>query len=138
TDYELSNLNPRVNPSYRPTLQFQFEQPLLQGFGVEINQIRSQHPDSILSQIRPVNTATDGILITRLRFDQQRAEFEKLVNYMLLNVEAAYWNLYGSYWGLYSREQALRQSFEAWRINKARFEAGKIPIQDLAQTRGQY
>src|SRR5262249_34106939 len=35
-------------------------------------------------------------------------------------------------------EQALRQAFEAWRINKARFEAGRVPIQDLAQSRGQY
>src|SRR5207247_2174782 len=31
TDYELSNLNPRINPSYRPALQFAFDQPLLQG-----------------------------------------------------------------------------------------------------------
>ena len=36
------------------------------------------------------------------------------VNVMLLNVETAYWNLYGSYWVLYAREQALRQAFEAW------------------------
>src|SRR5262249_36667666 len=28
-----------INPSYAPRLQFQFEQPLLQGFGVEINQV---------------------------------------------------------------------------------------------------
>ncbi len=47
----------------------------------------------------------EGILITRIRFDQQRAEFERNVNQMLLNVEVAYWNLYGGYWTLYSREQ---------------------------------
>ena len=40
TDYQDTNQAARVNPSYRPTLQFQFEQPLLQGFGVEINQLR--------------------------------------------------------------------------------------------------
>ena len=57
---------------------------------------------------------------------------------MLVNVEVAYWNLYGSYWSLYSREQALRQAFEAWKINRERFEAGRIPIQDVAQTRQQY
>ena len=38
----------------------------------------------------------------------------------------AYWNLYDAYWTLYSREQALRQAFEAWRINKSRFEAGQV------------
>ncbi len=137
TDYELSNLQPRVNPSYRPSIQFQFEQPLLQGFGIEINQLRSTHPGSQLTPF-PTGGRVEGILITRLRFDEQRAEFERNVNYMLVNVEYAYWTLYGSYWTLYSREQALRQAFEAWRINKARFEAGRVAIQDLAQSRGQY
>ncbi len=137
TDYENTNLPARVNPSYRPNVQFQFEQPLLQGFGVEINQLRAAHPGSILTPFQ--NTArVEGILITRVRFDQQRAEFERQVHTMLANVEIAYWNLYGSYWTLYSREQALRQSYEAWKINKERFDYGRIPIYDLAQTRAQY
>ena len=41
-----------TNPAYRPTLQFQFEQPLLQGFGVEINQLRPRHPGSVLTPFR--------------------------------------------------------------------------------------
>jgi outer membrane protein TolC len=126
-----------ANPAYRPSLQFQFEQPLLQGFGVEINQIRPTHPGS---QLTPFNVGgrVEGVLITRLRFDQQRAEFERNLHVMLVNIEVAYWNLYGSYWALYSREQALRQAFEAWKINRERFEAGRIPVQDMAQTRQQY
>jgi outer membrane protein TolC len=145
TDYELSNLSPRVNPSYRPALVFGFEQPLLQGFGVEINQLRSNHPGVAqggVSNLNPFQTGSvrgvPGILITRIRFDLQRAEFERNVSAMLLNVEAAYWNLFNAYWGLYSQEQALRQAYEAWKINRARFEAGRIPIQDYAQTRVQY
>ena len=52
TDYTLTNLtSQRVNPAYRPSLQFQFEQPLLQGFGVEINQLRTNHPGSILNPL---------------------------------------------------------------------------------------
>lgn len=82
--------------------------------------------------------ANEGILVTRIRFDQQRMEFERLVANMVLNVETAYWNLYGSYWALYAREQALRQGYEAWKISKARLEAGVITPADLAQTRGQY
>jgi outer membrane protein TolC len=137
TNYELSNLPNPVNPSYRPSLQFQFEQPLLQGFGVEINQIRPTHPGSVLTPFN-VGGRVEGVLITRIRFDQQRAEFERNVDILLVNVEVAYWNLYGAYWSLYSREQGLRQAFEAYRINKERFEAGRIPIQELAQTRQQY
>lgn len=137
TTYLLSNLRQAVNPAYQPTMTFSFEQPLLQGFGVEINQLRAQHPGSILNPF-PSLSRTEGILITRVRFDEQRADFERQVNIMLANVELLYWNLYGTYWALYSREAALRQSYEAWKINKARFEAGRIPIQDLAQSRQQY
>jgi outer membrane protein TolC len=125
------------NPAYTPKLTFQFEQPLLQGYGVEINQLRTAHPGSILT---PFSTSSrvEGILITRIRLDQERLEFERQIHIMLVNVEAAYWNLYGSYWALYSREQALRQAFEAWKINKARYEAGRVSIEDFAQTRGQF
>mgnify|MGYP000878045639 CR=1 FL=1 len=52
-------------------LQFQFEQPLMQGFGVEINQLRASHPGSILNPgVFQNATSTEGILITRIRFDQ--------------------------------------------------------------------
>jgi hypothetical protein len=75
------NLTPTVNPSYRPQLQFLFEQPLLQFFGVEINQLRTDQPGSqLVPGLRPSGgTRVEGILITRLRFDQQRAEFERRV-----------------------------------------------------------
>lgn len=145
TDYTLTNLPARFNPAYQPAIQFGFEQPLLQGYGVEINQLRNTHPGSllnpgILQQVVPADgvRADEGILITRTRYDQQRTEFERLVANLVLNVETAYWNLYGSYWTLYAREQALRQGYEAWKISKARLEAGVITPADLAQTRGQY
>lgn len=127
-----------TNPSYRPSLQFNFEQPLLQGFGVEINELRQAWPNSLLTPLTANLPTVEGILITRLRFDEARSDFARSVNYMLYNVETAYWNLYDSYWALYSREQGLRQAYEAWRINRDRLEAGRISRQDLAQTRQQY
>jgi outer membrane protein TolC len=141
--YTLTNLPSRVNPAYQPSLQFAFEQPLLQGFGVEINQLRQQNPNAELIQNGGVlsglpQPGVEGILITRLRFDQERAEFQRLVNFMLANVEFSYWNLYGAYWNLYAQEAGLRQSYEAWKIAREKLEAGKIAIADLAQTRGQY
>jgi outer membrane protein TolC len=137
--YTFTNLPARVNPAYQPQLQFQFEQPLLQGFGVDINQIRPNHPGSILSpQFNNPSPTPEGILITRIRFDQQRAEFERNVNQMLLNVETAYWNLYGSYWALYSREQGLRFAYESWKIVREQYRAGKASLADFAQAQGQY
>lgn len=128
-----------VNPSYRPRLQLLFEQPLLQYFGVEINQISPLQPGSLLVPgLRPSGNRTEGILITRLRFDQARAEFERNINFLLLNVEYAYWNLYGAYFTLYSREQGLRYALVSWQVNKERYDKGRISIQDLEQTRAQY
>jgi outer membrane protein TolC len=139
TAYQETNLPARVNPNYRPTLQFQFEQPLLQGFGVEINQVRSAHPGSVLTPgVLNTQTSAEGILITRLRFDQSRAEFERNVTNLLLNVEAAYWRLYGSYWNLYAQEQGMRQAFVAWQLSQAKFQAGRATKADVAQSRGQF
>ena len=137
--YTNTNLPARVNPSYRPSLQFGFEQPLLQGYGVEINQLRATHPGSVLNPgILNTSPTGEGILITRLRFDQARGEFERQINQMLLNVEVAYWNLYGGYWNVYSREQGLRFAYESFRQAKTKFEAGALSPVDFYQARGQY
>jgi outer membrane protein TolC len=127
----------RINPAIQPNVQFVFEQPLLQGFGEEINQLRDTHPGSVLLPF-PVLGQVEGILITRIRLDQQRAEFERNLNYLLLNVEAAYWNLYGAFYQLYSREEGVRYAYELWRLTKLGFDAGRATAQDLEQTRLQY
>jgi outer membrane protein TolC len=140
-----------VNPAYTARLQFGVEQPLWRDYGVEINQLIQTLapiaglgvPAQLASYIngrRPglPGTNPEGILLTRIRFDQSRAEFERKVNYMLVNVETAYWTLYSSYVDLYSKEQALRQAYETWRITKARFDVGQLSIINLAQTRAQY
>ncbi len=158
--YTFTNLPSRLNPFYQPSMQFTFEQPLLQGFGTEINQLRAFHPGSVLP-IAPPNSLTappastflpynfnnlsgvglglpPGILIARIRFNQNRAEFERNVNQMLLNVETAYWNLYGSYYQLYSREQGLRFAYETWKITGAQYRVGRVSLAALAQAEGQY
>jgi len=125
TTYTLTNLPARVNPAYRPTLQFNFEQPLLQGFGVEMNQIRPNHPGAIqlpgLQNLAPTN---EGILISRIRYDQERAAFERQIHAMVGNVELAYWNLYYAYWQLFAVEALLRFRFESLRIIETRAAAG--------------
>jgi outer membrane protein TolC len=139
TDYTYTNLPSRVNPAYRPNLQFAFEQPLLQGFGTEINELRPNHPGSILNP-GTFNTqpTAEGILLTRLRYDQERADFERLIHFMLLNTELAYWNLYAAYWELYAQESGLRIAFEAWRVVNAKYQAGGVDLATFSQARGQY
>jgi outer membrane protein TolC len=128
-----------IDPVYQPDIQFTFEQPLLQGFGEEINQLRANHPGSLLTPFSTaLPNAVEGILITRIRLDQQKAEFERNVNYLLLNVESAYWNLYGAYYNLYSREEGLRYAYEYWRLTRALFENGRTSVQTLEQIRLQY
>jgi outer membrane protein TolC len=128
-----------LNPQYTPDLAFKFQQPLLQNFGTDINSLLAQHPLGGAQQyIRGNETQQTGIVIARLAFDAQRADFERSVNFMLANVEIAYWNLYGAFVNLYSAEQALRQSHVAWKISKAKYDAGNLAITQYEQTRGQY
>lgn len=140
TDYSNLNNPPSsviLNPSYFTRLQFGFEQPLLQGAGVNINQILGSFPSSFqYSAIGSRFTSGTGILVARVRYEQQRAEFERRVNHMLLNVEAAYWNLYAAYMDLYGTDQALRMATEVWRVAKEQFPE-RIDEGDFAGTRAQ-
>ena len=143
-----------INPNYATRLRFGFEQPLWRNFGSDINQL--------LTRLAPITGGTlpgpvasafnaqqsnltsvagqplEGILLTRLRFDQSRAEFERQTHNLLLNVEVAYWRLYQAYGQLYSNEEVLRILHKTWIVNYYQVQAGKIPPDNLYQIRGQY
>jgi outer membrane protein TolC len=148
TDYskfsqQASQQTQLVNPNYTPRIQVAMEQPLLQLFGVEINQIASTGPfvngSQVLPGVRPAGgVGTEGILITRLRVDQNRANFDLQVNFMLANVEAAYWNLFAAYYNLFAQEEGLRQAFEGYRFIRIRVELGTTPPQNLDQIQAQF
>jgi outer membrane protein TolC len=124
---------------YTPDLHFGFSQPLLKFFGPDINALLPTHPLSPSQQLIGTAAATaPPIVIARINFNQSRAEFERLVNYMVLNVEVAYYQLYALYVNLYATEQAMRQSHAVWKISKAKYEAGQVAVTGFAQTRGQY
>ena len=128
-----------LTTSYTPRIQFTFEQPLLQGFGIEINQLLPNHPGSQLLQLRPSGgSGSEGILITRARLEQQRAQFDVYVNAMLLGVETAYWNLYSAYYNLAAQEEGLKQSLEGYLYFAARAEAGAARPQQAFQARAQF
>jgi len=146
TDYQLLSTPPGgafsvLNPSYTPRLTFGIEQPLLRGFGSEINQLLPSFPGSSLFPglgSRVGAFSNEGILITRIRFDQQRADFERSIHFLILNVESAYWRFYGSYVDLYAAEQGLRQAHAAWTIGKAKDDVGGINPAQFALLRAQF
>jgi len=139
TDYQKLNLVANqanniftLTTSYRPRVMLQFEQPLLQGYGTEINQLLTSHPGTIQGvpgsqqTLRLPGGRVEGILISRLRFDGAKADFEKNVAFMLLNVEYAYWNLYASYGTLYARDRALIDALNLWKEISDRVKGGGV------------
>jgi outer membrane protein TolC len=128
-----------LTSSYSPRVQFVFEQPLLQGFGVEANQLLPNHPGSLLIQgFRSTGQGTEGILLTRIRAEQAREQFNERVNAMLVNVELAYWNLYAAYRNLAAREDGLKAAFKALDFNTPRVEQGLEEPQLRPQLEQQY
>jgi outer membrane protein TolC len=135
-------LTGNFNPQYTPDLRFTYSQPLLRGWGPDINSLLPQHPEigqGGAQQLFPQNSqGNTGIVIARIAFDQARTDFERAVSYLLTNVEFAYWNLYGSFVNLYATEQAMRMAHTTWKVGDAQYKAGKIGVQDVAQALGQY
>lgn len=146
-----------LNPQYSPRLSFGIETPLWRDSGVDINQLLSRLP-SITGQSLTAGVAqagynghqgtissflngpTEGILISKLRFDQSRAEFERNVHLMIKNVEIAYWNLYNKYGQLYSFEENLRLLQKAYQenYNKNKAGGGKLKPHQFYQSQGQF
>jgi hypothetical protein len=88
--------------------------------------------------IRVLADSPAGIVVCGIPQDGHQLERELRINQMLLNVETAYWNLYGSYWQLYSREQALRLAYEACKIVAAKYKTGRASLADFTQAERQY
>lgn len=146
-----------INPQYASRLVFGIEQPIMRDWGVFINQLLPRFPSPTGQSINPnssqvlgavnnrqgqlssfVDRNTEGILISRLRLDQQRAEFERNVHILIVTTEVAYWNLYSKYGQLYSAEENLRILHTIWQEAHNRFKQGSMPPEAYYQILGQY
>ncbi len=129
-----------MNPAYLPGVDVSFEQPLWQGAGVFLNQIRDTFPTSVKQPIpsRVAPQGTPGILLARINHQMAQYELERRLQELVLVVNQAYWELYGAYWELYSRDNGIEQAQIAWQIAKSRYDHGFIGIEDLAQAEEQY
>ena len=128
-----------LSTSYAPRVQFLFEQPIMQGFGIEANQVLSAHPGSavLVPGLRTTGQGTEGILLTRIRAEEARTQFDLFVNTMLLNVETAYWNLYSAYYTLYAQQKGLEQGLSGYLYYLARSNAvDKVDPANPKENRG--
>ena len=143
-----------LNPLYTLRLSIGVEQPLLKDFG-PINQLLGRFPGIQGNSMASSSTAAgfnthqatissfvdrqnEGILISRLRFDQSRAEFERNVQMLVLQEEVAYWTLYNKYGQLYSLEENLRVIHKTWQIFYDKKVAGEGDPAQYYQILGQF
>ncbi len=145
------------NPQYSAALSLGYEIPLWRDAGVEINSLLSHLSGITGSSLTDpsalagfngqqgrvsalLGQPVEGTLISRLRFDQSRAEFERNVHTMVKNVEIAYWTLYSKYGQLYSFEENLRILQRAYQeiVIKENAGAGGADRFRLFQNKGQF
>ena len=117
-DEPVTTFTSAKNPFWRSSLELSFQQPLLQGAGVEHNRAR--------------------ILIARAFLQEQIKEFERNVHALVLSVEQAYWQLYFAYYDLYSREVGVEQALITWQQESKRRQVGPGTGASVAQAAEQY
>jgi outer membrane protein TolC len=130
--YDLENNLTRALPAdWTANFQLQVRQPLLQGAGVEFNEIAGP------GATPGVN---NGVVLARLNTDIALADFETNVRDMVYGVEKAYWELYFSYRNLDAAIAGRNSALETWRRIHALFvvsaEGGEADKE--AQAREQY
>jgi outer membrane protein TolC len=107
TSYDMERNDPtRQFPSdWQTTFQMEIRKPLLQGAGVEFNQIAG--PGSIPG-------FNQGVLLARVNVDIALEQFEGSVRNMVADVESAYWELYFAYRSLDAAVEGRDDSLRTW------------------------
>jgi outer membrane protein TolC len=153
-NYRMLTNNPAsaLSPLYESRLNIGFEQPLWRDFGTDINQVLARFPsfngtgaaaaaasyNARQNSGSTIGVGTEGILISRVRLEMQKAEFERRIHNLLCNVEIAYWRLYQAYGRMHTAEELLRVTHELWQKNYEKLVVGKADPSQSALIRGQY
>lgn len=105
-----------LNPQYFPQATFRFDQPLLQGYGWEVN--------------------TAPIVIASTRADQSAWQFKQAMMAMVRSVEQAYWEVYASQVEVEALKEVIPMFEEVVRINRAhvQLQLGAEVDADQAET----
>ena len=100
-----------VPSTWSTNYDFTFNQPLLQGGGLNYNRIAG--PDAFNNLFGRPNFR--GVLLARVNADISLAEFEVGVRNMVSDIEQSYWELYYAYRALEARKAGRDSALEAWR-----------------------
>ncbi len=106
---------PTLNPRYRSFAEITLTQPLMQGFG------------------RDVNLAP--IVVARIDTERSYFRFKDSVQELVRGVIAAYWNLVAARVDVWARQQQVEQAEFAFQRATARQDKGLSQIADVAQAR---
>ena len=107
TDFNANNAPANEFPeAWNTYVEADFRHPLLQGAGVEFNQIAG-----------PTGTPGlfNGVVLARLNTDIALADFETAVPNLVSDIENAYWDLYFAYRNLDAKVAARNSALETWR-----------------------
>ncbi len=102
-----------VNPSYNGSLQYSFTQPLLRGFGRDIN--------------------TSAITIARNNVEQSEIAFEQQVMNTIVQATNSYWDLVGAREGIRVQQGALERAQQTYEDNMRQVEIGTLAPIEVVQ-----
>jgi outer membrane protein TolC len=124
--YDLNN-NPtrQVAKDWNVNYEFAFNQPLLQGAGVEYNRIAG--PNNPFVQVpgaAPQSPGFDGVILARINVDISLADFEGGVRDLVNDTEQAYWELSFAWRNLETANTALNSARQTWQKIHVLFTVG--------------
>ncbi len=124
--------------AWTTNMEASFNQPLLQGAGVQYNRIAG--PQSFDQYSAGLGNPIDGVMIARIRNDQTLADFEGGVRDLVQDVELNYWDLYFRYRNLEAQKMGRDSALATWKKTAALFKTSSRggSADREAQARSQY
>lgn len=133
TQHDYNNATQNVfDHAWTQSFEASVRKPLLQGAGLEFNQIAG--PDGTIGL-----RGSNGILLAKVNTEISQAQFERNVRDFVREFVSAYWQLYLAYRNYEAAKQARETAFQTWEVVKARYDqklaGGEADREALAKER---
>lgn len=133
TQHDYNNATQNVfDHAWTQALEASIRKPLLQGAGLEFNQIAG--PDATIGL-----RGSNGILVAKVNTEISQAQFEGNIRDFVGEFVSAYWQLYLAYRNYDAAKQARETALQTWEVVKARYDqklvGGEADREALAKER---